>query len=219
MMLSVVLEISVSIREQLKYYLVKRDAIYKYCFANKGEVDIWVIGRSALPFVGKKRNYFRQIYEFLYRKNAWEQPGVSVWKTVERCNDRGSMQEIRERLGMVAEPPHEESVVVKDVLLCEEDMVSTEASDGKRKREEGKEEECKRLKSEEEKDELYLKRLGTLSKLLRCYVKSMFKYGLSYEDVKNLSSCMKDCDSIINEIFLDKYGIPNGQLFRDYKLM
>ena len=266
-MLSIVLEISVSVRERLKYYLLKRNAIYKYCFANKGTVDIWIIARSALENAERKRDYFRQVYEFLYRKNARESEGVPLWKTFERCNDhgsmqdirerwgmvaepqreeslvvkdvflcegaavastvedrvpietatekhsddRGSMRDIRERWGMVAEPQHEESLIVKDMFLCEEDVASTvedgvpaEAVIKKRKREEEKEKESKKLKFETE-DELYLERLGTLSKLLRRHVKLMFKSGLSYENVKNLSNGMRDCNSVINEIFLAKY--------------
>ena len=130
-MLSIVLEVSVRLRGQLTYFLLKRHEIYKYCFANKGQVDVWIIGRDPVQEVKRKRDHFRKVYEFLYRKDDTEKRcGMSLWCTIERCNDRGSMQEIRERLGIKAEPPMR---LVKDAVLNDV-MVSGENDDKKRQR-------------------------------------------------------------------------------------
>ncbi len=123
-MLSIVLEVSITLRGQLYHFLLRRNEIFKYCFANKGQVDVWIIGRDPIPEAKGKRNNFRRVYEWLYRKDSKRCRGVSMWCAVERCNDRGSMQEIRQRLGMEAEPPKCETVVVKDVMVwnsCSED--------------------------------------------------------------------------------------------------
>ena len=114
-MLSIVLEVSVRLRGQLTYFLLRRHEIYKYCFANKGQVDVWIIGRDPVQEVKRKGDHFRKVYEFLYRKDDTEKRcGMSLWCTIERCDDRGSMQEIRERLGIKAEPPMR---LVKDAVL------------------------------------------------------------------------------------------------------
>ncbi len=69
-MLSIVLEVCVTIRGQLTYFLLRRYEVFKYCFANKGQVDVWIIGRNPLPEAKRKRDHFRRIYEFLYRKKS-----------------------------------------------------------------------------------------------------------------------------------------------------
>ncbi len=120
-MLSVVLEVSVAIRGQLDRFLLRRNEVFKYCFANKGQVDVWIIGRDPIPEAKRKRDHFRRIYEFLYRLEQTRVGGMPLWRTVEGSDDRGPMQEIRERLGMVSEPPEADSLlkdaVVKDVML------------------------------------------------------------------------------------------------------
>ncbi len=114
-MLSIVLEVSVRLRGQLTYFLLKRHEIYKYCFANKGQIDVWIIGCDPVQEVKRKRDHFRKVYEFLYRKDSEKRGyGMSLWCTIERCNDRGSMQEIRERLGIEVEPAMR---LVKDAAL------------------------------------------------------------------------------------------------------
>ena len=46
---------------------------------------------------------------------------MPVWQTIEGCDDRGSMQKIREQYGMVVGQPKADSllkdVVIKDVTL------------------------------------------------------------------------------------------------------
>ncbi len=120
-MLSIVLEVCVTIRGQLTYFLLRRYEVFKYCFANKGQVDVWIIGRNPLPEAKRKRDHFRRIYEFLYRKKSVRARHVPVWQTIKGCDDRGPMQKIREQYGMVAEQPKADSllkdVVVKDVML------------------------------------------------------------------------------------------------------
>ncbi len=120
-MLSIVLEVCVTIRGQLTYFLLRRYEVFKYCFANKGQVDVWIIGRDPLPEAKRKRDHFRRIYEFLYRKKSVRARHVPVWQTIKGCDDRGSMQKIREQYGMVPEPPKADSLlkdaVVKDVML------------------------------------------------------------------------------------------------------
>ncbi len=120
-MLSVVLEVSVAIRGQLDRFLLRRNEVFKYCFANKGQVDVWIIGRDPIPEAKRKRDHFRRIYEFLYRLEQTRVGGMPLWRTVEGSDDRGPMQEIRERLGMVSEPPEADSLlkdaVVKDVMF------------------------------------------------------------------------------------------------------
>ncbi len=209
-MLSIVLEVSVRLRGSLTYFLLKRHEIYKYCFANKGQVDVWIIGRDPVQEVKRKRDHFRKVYEFLYRKGPEKRyrHGVSLWCTTERCDDRGSMQEIRERLGMQVEPPMR---LVKDAVLNDVMVSGATETNAERNREEAEEVELKRLKCEEEKDEVRLRRLDTLSKLLRCYVKEMSQHGMEYERVKKIQECTKDCNSIVNEVFLDKFGLSEGE--------
>ncbi len=223
-MLSVVLEVSVAIRGQLSHFLLRRNEVFKYCFANKGQVDVWIIGRDPIPEAKRKRDHFRRIYEFLYRKEQTRPGHVPVWRTVEGCDDRGPMQEIRERLGMVSEPPEADSLlkdaVVKDVMLwscSSEESAKRDCEEGEefRKAEEPK---SKRLKCEEKEDTVTLRRLNTLSKLLRLYVKEMLEGGSDYDSLKKIQEGVKDCDSVVNEVLLNKYGLPEGLLFRDYNV-
>ncbi len=181
-------------------------------------------GRDPIPEAERKRDHFRRIYEFLYRKESVRVRHVPVWRTVKGCDDRGSMREIREQYGMVPEPPKVDSLlkdaVVKDVMIWSCPSEESAKRDHKEGEEFRKAEEPKNRGQtwEDKEDTVPLRRLNTLSKLLRLYVKEMLEGGLDYDSLKKIQEGVRDCDSVVNEVLLNKYGLPEGQLFGDYNV-